>query len=294
MRRVVYAIFLGSAPAVIGTVLLTALLLFIAVGPFIFGYDPNAVDASSRLLAPSTAHPFGTDEVGRDIFTRLAVGGWPSLATAMTIVAVSAGVGLVVGSVAGYLGGVLETVVKRVADGIQAFPTILAAVLITYALRPGMVSIAIALSFCFWPYYAKIARGLALPLRRAGYVESALVQGSSSLRIVVRHIVPTGAPAILTQATIALSEIVIFVGGLSFLGLGVREPTAEWGAMIAGSKDYVFSAPWYGLFPGLIIVATGIAFNLLGDSMREHFEGSASGLDEAAATIPSLPVKEAQ
>lgn len=260
------------------TVVLAAVLLIVVLGTTLSPYAPNAIDTTQQLLSPSIAHPFGTDEFGRDLFTRFAHGGWTSLGLAIAIVAASGVIGLLIGTASGYRGGALDTVVMRACDALQAFPLLLLAMLIAYALGRGTWPLFVALAVAYVPYFVKVSRGVTLSKREAVYVEAARTQGAGTGRILVTHVLPHVFPPVLTQMTMAAGSALLAIAGLSIIGLGAPAPSPEWGAILAGSATHVFQAWWYVVIPGALITLTAMTFSLLGDSLRDTFDEGASTL----------------
>jgi peptide/nickel transport system permease protein len=268
-------IFFGSFASGLGTVCGLIVLTFVIFVPVFSSYDPGQISSGARLLAPSWQHWMGTDDLGRDVLVRLAVGGRLSLFCAVVAVVVAAAIGLVLGALAGYLGSWADAVIMRVADALQAFPQILLALLIAFSLGGGMVPTTIAVAVSYWPYFAKISRGLVLSMRGSSFVLAAVAQGARTPYVVRRHLLPRIYPPLITQMTMAVPEAVITISGLSLIGLGAQDPTAEWGAIIAESAGFIFQAWWYPAFAGLALFLAALSFNLLGDSLREnlHLEG---------------------
>ncbi len=227
--------------------------------------DPNII---AKLKPPSVAHPFGTDELGRDLLSRVMFGGQVSLAMALLVVLMGVLIGVPMGAAAGYLGGWVDEVLMRITDVFLAFPPLLLAIVVATAMGPGFTSATVALGITWWPWYARLARSQAASLRSRPFVEAARVIGVGDARILGRHIVPNLAGPILVQATLDISAVVLVGAGLSFLGLGVQPPTADWGTMVNAGRTYFLGFPWYATFPGLTIVITSIGFVLLGDGLR--------------------------
>jgi peptide/nickel transport system permease protein len=293
--------FFGSFATGFGTVCGILVIGFVIVAPFVSPLHPDQIDTLTRLAAPSWTHPLGTDDLGRDVLVRLAVGGRLSLVCAVAAVAISGFAGLVLGGVAGLAGSVVDTVLMRVADALQGYPQIMLAVIVAVALGRGMVPVTIALAVAYWPYFAKISRGLVRPLRSAQYVQAAVAQGANRAYLLRRHILPAVFPPLLTQMTMAVGEAIIAIAGLSLIGLGAQEPTPEWGAIISESASFILQAWWYPLFAGLPLFLASMSFNLLGDSLRENMGRwravarggrSAATADAPAAMPPALDAVE--
>lgn len=255
---------------VVGAVII-ALFLLVAALPGVFtGGDPYVGDLSgSRLLPPSAAHWFGTDDLGRDIATRIVYGARISLAVSVLSLGVSLLLGPVIGLCAGYFGGRTDDVLMRGMDILQAFPSILLAILIVAILGPGLVNAMIAIGIVNMPLYARLVRASVVQLRGQEYIEAARAMGAGHPRILFAHLLPNCLSPILVQATLGIASAILETAGLSFLGLGAQPPLPEWGAMLANAKDFIRSAPWTITFPGMAIIAVVLGFNLLGDGLRD-------------------------
>ena len=226
---------------------------------------PNIVE---KLRPPSVAHPFGTDELGRDLLARIMFGGRVSLAMALAVVLMGIAIGVPMGAAAGYFGGWVDEILMRITDVFLAFPPLLLAIVVATALGPGFGSATIALGVTWWPWYARLSRSQAASLRDRPFVEAARVIGVRAPAILGRHIVPNLAGPILVQATLDLSAVILVGSGLSFLGLGVQPPTADWGTMVSAGRIYFLGFPWYATVPGLTIVLVSVGFVLVGDGLR--------------------------
>lgn len=250
---------------VIGTVILAVL------GPWI-APDPYALNLAERLNGPSWAHPFGVDELGRDVLARLVLGARVSLFVGVAVVSVSALVGVVVGAVAGYAGGWLDEVVGRLMDVLLAFPGILLAIALVAVLGPSLTHVVMALAAIGWVGYARLVRGQVLKLRELEYVQAARALGAGTTRVLVRHIVPATLPAVTVQATLGMAAAIISEASLSFLGLGVQPPTPSWGTMLDAGRSHLFDAPHLTIFPGIAIALLVVGFNFVGDALRDALD----------------------
>jgi peptide/nickel transport system permease protein len=230
---------------------------------------PNIVE---KLRPPSAAHPFGTDDLGRDLLARIMFGGRVSLAMALAVVLMGVAIGVPMGAAAGYFGGWVDEILMRITDVFLAFPPLLLAIVVATALGPGFGSATIALVVTWWPWYARLARSQAASLRGRPFVEAARVIGVRAPGILGRHIIPNLAGPILVQATLDLSAVILVGSGLSFLGLGVQPPTADWGTMVSAGRIYFLGFPWYATFPGLTIVLVSVGFVLVGDGLRRALD----------------------
>lgn len=261
--------FFRDIPSVLGTVISLAIIVFMIIGPFISSYDPLTVDMSSKLVPPSAGHVFGTDEMGRDIFTRLAYGAWYSMGTALAVVLLAAAAGIVVGGIAGYVGGWFDNFVMRICDIFLAFPQIFLAMIIAAAIGAGIGPTIFALAVSWWPNYARMVRGMVIVIKEKLYVESAKAIGMTPIRIIFTIIIPQTMSMVIPQITMGIGNALIAASGLSFIGLGAQMPTPEWGAMISQGSRYIFNAPYYVIIPGIFIFLSVLGFSLLGDSLQE-------------------------
>ncbi|HEX5166709.1 MAG TPA: nickel transporter permease [Thermomicrobiales bacterium] len=252
-------------------------LLMALLGPTIAPYDPIKTNAPNRLADPSLSHPFGTDELGRDLFSRVIVGARISLGVATLILAIAVPVGTVIGLAAGYAGGIIDELLMRLTDIFLAFPAIILAMAIAAALGPNLRNTIIALTLVYWPWYARLVRGQVLQVKERDYIEAARSVGVSPARLVRRHILPNSVTPIIIQATIDIGFAVLATAGLSFIGLGAQPPTAEWGAMISTARGFFRVAWWYFTFPGVALMITVVGFNLLGDGLRDYFDPRTRG-----------------
>lgn len=229
----------------------------------------GAPNITERFEAPSVSHPFGTDQLGRDVLARVLYGARTSLSAAFSIVFLALVTGTVLGAVAGYVGSWLDETIMRVTDIFLAFPPLLLAITIAAVLEPTLTNTIIAVALTWWPWYTRIARGQALSLRERAFVQAAQALGAKDRRIIARHILPNLLTPVLVQATLDLGTAIMTVTGLSFLGLGVQPPTADWGVMVSEGRLFVQSGVWWlATFAGLMIFLSTLAFNLLGDSVQ--------------------------
>ncbi|MBA3640334.1 MAG: ABC transporter permease [Acidobacteriota bacterium] len=249
--------------------LAVALALF---GPSLSPYDPSTQELARRLEGPSLQHPFGLDELGRDILTRIASGARISLLVGLAVVSVSSLAGMFFGSVAGYFGGRVDDVISRVIDVLMAFPGILLAIALVAVLGPSLVNVVLALSVIGWVGYARLVRGQALRAREFEFVQAARALGAGSSRIVLRHVLPTTLPSVVVQATLGMAGAIIAEASLSFLGLGVQPPTPSWGTMLDAGRAHLFDAPHLTIFPGVAIALLVLGFNFLGDGLRDRVD----------------------
>ncbi|EMA26842.1 MULTISPECIES: nickel transporter permease [Haloarcula] len=251
----------------IGVVL--TLLVLAALGPVVSPYDPAEQDLSNRLESPSLSHPFGTDQLGRDVLTRLLHGARFSLGIAVAVTTVRLLVGTAVGLVAGYAGGWVDEALMRLVDTLLAFPGIVLALVIAGILGPSLVNVMLALAVVGWASYARLVRSSVLSLREREFVTTARLLGRSRMHIATRHLLPNVVAPVVVLATLDIGSVILGTAGLSFLGLGAQPPTPEWGTMLASGRNYLRQAWWLVNAPGLCIMVTVLGFNLLGDSLRD-------------------------
>lgn len=245
-------------------------IMGVPVQPFSLApYSPTEQNLFNRLAAPSLKHPMGTDQLGRDIFSRILYGARISLRIAVTVVTVTLAIGTTVGVVAGYVGGWVDEALMRIVDILLAFPGLLLALVVAGILGPNLNNIMIALAVVGWTQYARVIRGETLSVKENEYVKAAQLMGVSKPRLLVRHVLPNVVTPVIVLATMDLAYVILGTAGLSFLGLGAQPPTPEWGTMLASGRDYVTSAWWIVNFPGLAIMILVLGFNLLGDGLRD-------------------------
>jgi peptide/nickel transport system permease protein len=256
----------------VGLVIVLVAVLAALVGPALSPYNPAAQELARRLEPPTLSHPFGLDELGRDILARLLAGARISLLVGLAVVSVSSVVGMLVGSIAGYFGGRVDDVISRVVDVLMAFPGILLAIALVAVLGPSLTNVVLALSVIGWVGYARLVRGQALRARELDFVHAARALGAGSPRVVLRHVLPTAFPAVVVQATLGMAGAIIAEASLSFLGLGVQPPTPSWGTMLDAGRAHLFDAPHLTIFPGLAIALLVLGFNFLGDGLRDRVD----------------------
>ncbi len=255
-----------------GLVVITILLLTAIVAPLIAPYDPNVINLGNTLKPPSAANWFGTDELGRDIMSRIIYGTRISL-TIITIVSVIVGpIGLLVGTTAGYFGGWYDTIMMRITDIFLSFPSLILSLAFVAALGAGLENAIIAIGLTAWPPIARLARAETLTFRGADYISASRMQGASSLRIIIKSIMPMCLPSVLVRITLSMATVILTAAGLGFLGLGAQPPLPEWGAMIATGRRYMLDNWWLVAFPGGAILLVSLAFNLLGDGLRDALD----------------------
>jgi peptide/nickel transport system permease protein len=252
----------------LGAIIVLVVAALAAIGPVVIPIDPAAQELPLRLAGPTAAHPFGLDELGRDIFARVVAGARISFLVGLTVVVVSSVVGTALGAVAGYFGGRVDDVISRVVDTLLAFPGLLLAIAIVAVLGPSLTNVLFALTIIGWVSYARLVRGQALRARELEYVQAARALGAEPLRILWHHIVPTALPAVIVQATLGMAGAILGEASLSFLGLGVQPPTPSWGTMLNGGRAHILDAPHLTIFPGLAIAILVLGLNFLGEGLR--------------------------
>lgn len=259
---------------IIGFLVLIALAVWLSelLGIQILPYDPNYSDMSKSFIPPNATHWFGTDQLGRDMFSRILAGTKISLFVGVAAVAISLSVGVILGSIAGYRGGKTDTIIMRLMDMMLAIPSILLAIAFMAALGKGLDKAIIAIGLVSIPEYARIVRGSILSVKENDFVQAAKVIGNRSRRIIYKHILPNVISVIVVRATLGISSAVLDTAALGFLGLGVQPPFAEWGDMLGRARGFIFTAPYTLIFPGIAITLTVLAFNLLGDGLRDAID----------------------
>jgi len=264
----------------LGAAIVLAAALAALIGPALTPYDPAAQELPLRLAGPSRSHPFGLDELGRDILARVLAGARISFVVGLTVVSVSALAGTFLGAVAGYFGGVLDEIISRVIDTLLAFPGLLLAIALVAVLGPSLGNVLFALTIIGWVGYARLVRGQVLRARELEYVQAARALGAHTPRILLRHVVPTTVPSVVVQATLGMAAAIIGEAALSFLGLGVQPPTPSWGTMLNGGRAHLLDAPHLTIFPGIAIAVLVLGFNFLGDGLRDWVDPRKTGIRE--------------
>lgn len=269
--------------ALISLAFIVVLTLAAVLAPYLTPYaaeglgDPNL---ENKFLAPSLGHPFGTDSLGRDVFARILFGARTSLTFGIMVVVIAVGIGAPLGALAGYFGGWVDEVIMRVTDVFLAFPPLLLAIAIASALGPNFFNAILAIALTWWPWYTRLVRAQSLSLRERAFIEAAHGIGVNDLTIIRRHILPNVLTPVLVQATLDIGTAILTAAGLSFIGLGTQPPTADWGVMINIGRLFVLGGRWWiATFSGLAIFLTALAFNLLGDGVRDAADPRTRGAD---------------
>jgi len=255
--------------AVFGLIIVVALILVALFAPWLSSHSPVGQNLQIRLSPPDATHWFGTDELGRDVYSRIAYGARTTLYIVGLVVIIVGPVGLLVGAIAGYFGGWVDAILMRITDVFLAFPRLILALAFVAALGPGIGNAIIAIAITAWPPYARVARAETITLRNSEFVDAARLQGASPLRIVARQIMPLCLSSVLVRLTLDMAGIILTAAGLGFLGLGAQPPLPEWGAMISTGRQYILDQWWVATFPGLAIFIVSLGFNLLGDGLRD-------------------------
>jgi peptide/nickel transport system permease protein len=245
--------------------------------PFFAPYDPVEINPDRRLTPPGQSNWLGTDEVGRDILSRIIWGARISLEIGLTIVLLAGAIGLVIGLLSGYFGGILDEILMRLTDMFMSFPTLILAIAMTAALGPSLFNAVLAMVIVWWPIYARLSRSEVLVIKEREYIKAIKALGASPLKILAFHVLPNAIDVIIVRASIDFGNAVMFCAALSFIGLGAQPPQPEWGAMVTTGRDYLRDAWWLVTFPGLAIFLTVMGFNLLGDSLRDFFDPKLRG-----------------
>lgn len=256
----------------VGAALCGFLALVCILAPLLEAHDPVGMDMSKQFLPPSAEYPLGTDNLGRCILCRIIEGSRISVVTACCVVVFSAFIGTAIGLISGLIGGKLDTTLMRIVDVFLAFPIIIFALAMAAILGSSQMNLIIALSCVMWTRFARVTRGEAILLKNEEYIEAARAMGNSTGSVLVRYLLPNVASKVIVLVSLDVGSVILFCSSLSFLGLGAQPPTPDWGAMISEGKDYLRYASWMSLFPGLAIALSAIAFNLLGDGLRDRID----------------------
>jgi len=258
--------------AMVGTVLVAFFILIAIFAPLIAPYDPIEVDLSRILLPPSSEHIFGTDQFGRDIFSRVVYGARIEVGIILLVTVISGTIGLAVGITAGYFGGVIDDVLMRITDVFLSFPNLILAMALSAMLGRGVFNAIIAISLVGWTIIARLARAESMKIKSLPYIEAIRALGASNIRILLLHILPMCMSPVLVQLSLRMGSIILTAAGLGFLGLGAQPPTPEWGAIVSDGRSYLVEQWWISTFPGLFIALVVLGFNLLGDGIRDMMD----------------------
>ncbi len=270
--RLALRALLARRTAVFGAAVLVAVALLALLAPWVAPYDPLATSWSAVRKAPSAAHWFGTDEVGRDLLSRTIWGARASLSAGVIAVSIAVALGVPIGMLAGYVGGWVDAVIGRITDAMLAVPFLILAIALAAFLGPSLGNAMIAIGITATPIFVRLSRGQVLAARAEDWVEAARAVGNPPARILLRHILPNILPPVMVQATLAIAAAIIAEASLSFLGLGQQPPAPSWGSMLNTAQRFLTQAPWMAIFPGLAIFLTVLAFNLFGDGLRDALD----------------------
>lgn len=270
--RNIVVFLLKSPTSTFGLAVLSLLILVAVFAPVLATHDPYAQELANTLQPPGNGHFFGTDELGRDIFSRLVWGARITLTIIFLVSIVVGPIGLAVGATSGYLGGRFDTVMMRITDIFLSFPSLILSLAFVAALGPSLNNAIIAIALTSWPPIARLARAEAMTFRNADYIAAARLQGASRMRIIVKSIAPMCLPSVLIRLTLNMATVILTAAGLGFLGLGAQPPLPEWGAMISTGRRYMLDSWWLVAFPGGAILSVSLAFNLLGDGLRDALD----------------------
>lgn len=255
--------------AVAGFIVITAMALMAFSAPYLAPYDPIRIDLKARLSPPSKDHIFGTDELGRDILSRIMYGARISLRIGVLVILISGGLGALIGGVSGYVGKGSDNIIMRIMDVVLSFPPLVLAMALAAAMGPNLNNAILAVAFVMIPKFARMVRGEALVVKEKQFIAAARSSGAGSLWIIVHHVVPNCLSSVIVLATLILGETILIAASLSFIGLGAQPPSPEWGAMISVGRKFLMDQWWYATFPGLFILLTVIGFNIFGDALRD-------------------------
>jgi peptide/nickel transport system permease protein len=261
--------FLRHPTGLAGLIVVTVLVAVAVLAPALAPFSPSAQDLALRLKPPDAIHWLGTDELSRDIFSRLIYGARVTLGIVALVTLITAPVGLVVGCAAGYAGGWVDTALMRITDVFLALPRLILALALVAALGPGIGNAALAMALVAWPPYARVARAETLALRNSDFIAAARLAGAPPVRIVLRHVMPLCLASVIVRMSLDMAGVILIAAGLGFLGLGAQPPTPEWGAMIAAGRRYMLDQWWVAAMPGIAIALASLGFNLLGDGLRD-------------------------
>lgn len=264
--------FKENKTALFGLIVVVILVVLAIFAPYVTPYDPYEIDLNNRFSKPSLNHWFGTDMFGRDLFTRVIYGARISLAIGLIPSLIAVSIGAILGVVSGYIGGRLGYWVMRMADVVMAFPSLLLAIVVMYTLGATLFNLFIALSVVGWAGAARVVRSQALSIREKEFIEAAKAIGVKDIKIMARHVFPNCLPSLMVLFTMNIPDAILSEASLSFLGVGAQPPTPSWGLLVSNGKEFLFSAPWVAILPGVAIFITVLAFNFIGDGLRDAID----------------------
>lgn len=260
-----------------GGVIMALMLLLMIFSPWLTPYDPNALDLTARLQPPSALHWFGTDEVGRDLFSRVLVGSQQSVTAGLVVVVIAGGLGSLLGCLSGVLGGRGDAAIMRLMDIMLSIPSLVLTMALAAALGPSLFNAMLAIAIVRIPFYVRLARGQTLVVRQFTFVQASRTFGASRWHLISWHILRNALPPLVVQASLDIGSAILMAATLGFIGLGAQQPSAEWGAMVAIGRNYVLDQWWYCTFPGAAILITAVGFNLFGDGIRDLLDPKTGG-----------------
>ena len=249
--------------------IIIAFVLVAIFGQVLVHFNAHFTDLNATFLPPSAAHPMGTDDLGRDVLVRVVAGARSAAEVVVVVLAIAVSIGIVLGSWAGYAGGIVDEVIMRITDIFLAFPAFLLAIAVAAALGPGLIHAMMALAVIWWPWYARMVRGQVLSIKNEDYVEAGRALGAPSWQLLFKHVLPNSIFPVLIQLTLDVGVVILTAAGLGFLGLGAQPPSPDWGLMISDGQQYMLSQWWIATFPGIAIFLVVMAFNLMGDALRD-------------------------
>ncbi|MDR3432123.1 MAG: D,D-dipeptide ABC transporter permease [Rouxiella aceris] len=266
-----------SPLTLLGLAIMLLVVLLMLCSPWLVPHNPNAIDLAARLQAPSTAHWFGTDEVGRDLFSRVLIGSQQSVAAGLAVVILAGSVGSLLGCFSGVMGGVLDALIMRGMDIMLSVPSLVLTMALAAALGPSLFNAMLAIAVVRIPFYVRLARGQTLMLRHQAYMQATRTFGASRWHLITWHVLRNVLPPLVVQASLDIGTSILMAATLGFIGLGAQQPTAEWGAMVANGRNYILDQWWYSAFPGMAILITATGFNLFGDGLRDLLDPKSGG-----------------
>lgn len=264
--------FLKNKASVIGLIIILVLVMTAVLADYISPYDTDKVALKEKLKPPSWQHPMGTDQLGRDVLSRIIYGTRTTFELSLLVVLFTSTFGVFIGIVAGYYRGIVDEILMRLIDVLLAFPSIILALVIIGAIGPGVFNTVMAISLVGWLFYARVARASTLSIREKEYVEGARAMGCSDAYICFFYVLPNCLPPIIVLMTLSLGSVILSIASLGYLGLGAQPPTPEWGTMLNDGKEYLRDCPWLSVFPGLMIMISVLAFNFIGDGLRDAID----------------------
>lgn len=271
--------FRGHPKAIIGLGIIVVLVIVAILAPILAPYDPTKPYVGARTAAPTLAHPFGTDQYGRDVFSRVILGSRITLYIGSVSVAIAMVFGIPIGAIGGYYGGYIDETLMRFMDAMMSFPPVLLGLVVVASLGPNLTNVLLAIGFVFTPYFARVTRSSVIEEAQREYVDAAKSRGEGDVYLIFREILPNSMAPILVQASLSFGLAVLAASALSFLGLGAQPPTPAWGLMISLGRGYLTDAPWMALFPGIAIGISVLGYNMLGDALREILDPKVSSVE---------------